>query len=387
MLVSYSRVPVVIAQRHQETPRRPKPLRRSWLRFWAHLTRTRGRASFILGALSIGLYTLLPNEAGASATTETVKQICLIVASVAASAWVLPELSSSLWTMSSEDVRRLIPDSSKQRLMHALVAADSVEPFWSDLVFEQAVHPLLQAGARPSLVVRDMNYSVLVHLNQRAEVASQTLGVHSVETVSIGHRILPHAEVDGTFWISAARTERALATEFAAVGCLARELVTFGNRQLSDADWVSAVKSLCHVAVTVNGDVQELHYDDTLDDADQIVRWSFRPESTVPGVRIPVQVSFDFPIPRDENRFPVIFSSYYCAGATVVNFKVYEGEEPVTLTFDSFFAKGLSTTSNSSPSVPARGSLSQQLSFSTGNDSILWPGSGVVFSWLPVKPR
>jgi hypothetical protein len=115
-----------------------------------------------------------------------------------------------------------------------------------------------------------------------------------------------------------------------------------------------------------------------------VVRWRFRPEvESTTGRRVPVQANFDFPLQNSENRFPVIFAGYYCAGATVISLKVYNKGKPLALTCDAFFGRGPGAHRDRNQVVPSHGSVNEQLSFSTGRDSILWPGSGIVFAWGP----
>jgi hypothetical protein len=76
-----------------------------------------------------------------------------------------------------------------------------------------------------------------------------------------------------------------------------------------------------------------------------------------------------------------MFSGYYCAGSTVATMKVYGLGEGVELRCDPFFARGLGPQSRGGDIKKSVGALSKQATFSTGRDSILWPGSGVIFDW------
>ncbi|MFL6129001.1 MAG: hypothetical protein ACJ73E_08035 [Mycobacteriales bacterium] len=315
---------------------------------------------------------------------EPLQQFALVLASVAAGAIFLPELSSNLWTMSSQQVQQLVPEERRRRLAQALIGAESDDAEWNELVYSQALVPLLTAGRQSYLVVRNMNYSVQVHLNQRATVGGTSITFHSVETSANSERVLPPAGADGSYWISVARSERALAEEFKLIGCLARELVPLDG--LIGSDWAEAMKALCRVFVSIDGQVQDVKPDEFSSSLPDVVRWRFKPEIDAAERRVPVQATFDFPVRSSESRFPVIFAGYYCAGSTVINLKVYNGGGPLALSCDSFFGRGPGLHRDGNQVVEMQGTLCQQLSFSTGRESILWPGSGLVFSWSAAPP-
>ena len=243
------------------------------------------------------------------------------------------------------------------------------------------MQPLLDAGRRRDQTIRNMNYTVHVHLDQQATFGDQVVPIHNVETVSTSERQLPSLPTGG-FWISAARTDAALREEFGRPGCLARELVDLRDDAgvpLEGQRWLDAVQQLCRVVVTINGQVQDVQF--VVDEATDIVRWRFSPEAAEIEQRVPVQVAFDFPVSASTDRFPVMFSSYYCAGSTVVSLKLYGLPADQLIRCDSFFARGLGPQSGTGELVRAQGALSQQVSFSTGRNSLLWPGSGVLFDW------
>ena len=228
-----------------------------------------------------------------------------------------------------------------------------------------------------------MTYTVQAHLNQSASLNGRTLTYHSIETLSRSERVLPAVGADGTYWISVARTQAALISEFANPACLAREVVSLeddsGELLVGDA-WLEVVQQLCSVSVTLNGEVQDLRIEAGLEGEVDVLRWKLRPEAAEGRARIPIYIGFDFPIRITEERFPVYFSGFYCAGATVVSMKVFNSAPEAELRCDAFFARGLMTHRPYNEEV-MQGLLCKQRSFSTGRDSILWPGSGVVFDW------
>lgn len=344
-----------------------------------HVTRQRARVAAVLFAFCMIAYTLVPTT---FRWDDPVRQFFLVLASVAAGAVFLPEISSDLWNLNGDQVRKLIPDERRRALARALIDADSRDPRWAELVHTQGLNPLLDAGRLSGQVVYTMNYSVQVHVHQQVTIEGRSWEVHTVETSVTAERSLPQVPDNGFLWISVARTENALAGEFGAVGCLARELVCLDG--LDGRPWWEAMtqERLCAVSVMVNGQVQEVSIQEFDESAPDIARWCFRPDLGGSDSTVPVRITFDFPLRVDERRFPVMFSGYYCAGATVISIKLYSRKE-VDLHCDAFFGRGLGERRGGEAINTTAGLICQEMSFTTGRDSILWPGSGLVFSWTP----
>lgn len=355
-------------------------------RFTAHITRTTARNALWLTAISIVLYAVvrrIPYEPIA----DPIGQILLIMAGVAAGAVFLPELSDGLWSLTASQVRQLIPGHKRTKLSRVLIAAESDDEDWNELVYNEALVPLVKASVDKHEYVKNMTYSVQAHLNEVATIAGRDLRYHSIETQSRSERVLPPHGADGTYWVSVARTDAALKSEFATAACLAREVVSLEDDDghlLTGDDWRKAMEELCAVSVTVNGEVQELRIEAGLEGEVDVLRWKFRPDTLEGGVRVPIYIGFDFPIRTTEDRFPVYFKGFYCAGATVVSMKVFNLPANADLRCDTFFAHGLKTHRHRNEDE-MQGLLCKQRSFSTGRDSILWPGSGVIFDWHDCK--
>jgi hypothetical protein len=312
---------------------------------------------------------------------DPLEQVALILAGVAASAVFLPELSSDLWRMSRDDVEKLVPHDRRASLLRSLLAAESKDPTWDELVYGQAVVPLMDAAQNPELIVRNMDYTVEVHLDNVVTFEQRTLRIHNVETLASSERVLPQRSADG-YWVSVARTQAALEFEFLSPGCLLREIVELRDEDghvLETDEWYRAMELLSSVMVTVNGQAQTV--DRRPGEVTDVVRWYFTPEGEDVSSRVPLRVSFDFPLGVDVDRFPVMFSGYYCAGSTVATIKVYGLRKGVELRCDPFFARGLGPQSRDGDIKRSDGALCKQASFSTGRNSILWPGSGVIFDW------
>ena len=348
-------------------------------RFWRHITRSRARAGLLVMLFSALIYALLKRYTPPG--HEPLQEVSLILAGVAASAVFLPELSSNLWKLSRDDVEKLVPHDRRKSLLRSLLAADSRDAAWDELVYDQAVTPLMKAAQDPELTVRNMEYTVEVHLDNLVQFGERSLRVHNVETLASSERVLPQRSADG-YWVSVARTPAALGLEFLSPGCLLREIVELRDeegRPLETDEWYQAMSALSRVMVTVNGQAQAVI--ERAGEATDVVRWYFTPEGEEVAQRVPIRIAFDFPLAADVDRFPVHFSGYYCAGATVVTIKLYGLRDGVDLQCYSFFARGLGPQTGGGDIKMSDGALSKQASFSTGRDSILWPGSGVIFDW------
>src|SRR5262245_52805217 len=77
-------------------------------RVLVHLTRSKARVAWVLIVLCSVLY--------ASVSEETVRQMTLVLASVAAAAIFLPELSSDLWNMHSDEIQKTVPEKQVEKL-------------------------------------------------------------------------------------------------------------------------------------------------------------------------------------------------------------------------------------------------------------------------------
>ncbi|MGY1604702.1 hypothetical protein [Geodermatophilus sp. SYSU D00815] len=327
--------------------------------------------------LSVAFYALLRRWEFTG--RDELQQVALILAGVAASAVFLPELSSDLWRLSRDEVEKLVPRHRRDGMLRSLLSADSQDAEWDDLVHRQAVAPLMAAAKAPEVVVKNMDYTVAVHLDRKVAVGDRVLRITQVETTSVSLRRLPRAPVDG-FFVSVARTPLALDHEFSAPGCLSREIVELRDDDgvpLPTEEWYAAMAELCDLRVEINGTYPEVRRKEG--EAADVVRWYFTPgkEETT---HVPLRVSFTFPLSPGIEEFPVFFRGYYCAGATVVTAKVYGLGADAPLRVHSFFARGLGEERREDV-VQGENDLCKVASFSSGSDSILWPGSGVLFDW------
>jgi hypothetical protein len=344
-------------------------------RVFAHLTRSTAVWGYVLAAVCIVIYALIPRD---WLIADAVRQSALILASVAIGAIVLPELPSNLWSFDAEKVRNLIPADRREGLAKSLIRAETEDERWNDLVWEKALQPLLTASREPWRYVKDMDYEIAVHLNRHLDVGGTTVNVHSVQSEQKSMRMLARPGLKQVSF-SIARTQAALEAEFSQRGCLARELVPLG--ELSGAHWQDAVREVCRVEFSVDGVALDLEAvaDPELPD---VVRWYSSSDYDLPTNWVKVGIGFDFHVSPSIDNFPVFFSGYYCAGTTDVSLKLHDGLLPSDLDCDYFVAHALEDEAR--PRTRSfENSIYRKISFSTGRDAILWPGSGVRFSWKP----
>ncbi len=355
--------------------RRPSRLRLTLRRVGSHLTRSSARWGYVVFVICVLVYAFVPKE---WEFAETVREFFLILSSVAIGAIVLPELPSNLWSIDTQRVRNLIPDAQREKLARTLISAESEDARWTDLVWSKALGPLTTATRSPWEYVQDMDYDVAVHLNRTLEFGEVTLPVHSVAVNQKSVRILGKPGLN-TVWLSVVRTNSALGREFLEEACLARELVPLGH--LEGTDWQDAVLASCQVELFIDGARIEL-VPEALAELPDVVRWRLPLQYELTPDRVRVHISFDFHLEPEVDSFPVAFSSYYCAGITDISMRLYDEKQLSELECDYFVGRALDPNSATGVTESSKG-IYKQITFSTGKDSILWPGSGVMFRWRP----
>jgi hypothetical protein len=357
--------------------REPGRARFALRRSASHFTRRSARWGYALFLICVLVYLLtylFPKSWADGA--DAAREFFLILASVAAGAVVLPELSSNLWSFDAERVRRLIPAQQREELAQNLIAAHSDDSRWTSAVWANALNPLMTASRHPWEYTVDMDYDVDVYLDRSVNVGGTSLPVHSVAVSQKSFRVLRKPGVSNV-WISIARTTSALHEEFDSAACLARELVPMG--ELEGAAWQEAVLSSCRVELLVDGAPLEL-VPDTKSGSIDVVRWYLASDCELTSDRVRTHIRFDFHLARETDNFPVMFSGYYCAGITDISLRLYSEGSQYELECEYFMGRALDPASAPGTSR-SDNTVYQQITFSTGKDSILWPGSGVMFRW------
>ncbi|RAY12442.1 hypothetical protein DPM19_25180 [Actinomadura craniellae] len=304
---------------------------------------------------------------------DPLKQFFLILIGVTAGAIFLPELGDDLWKMNADQVRRTVPDHRIVELQRSLIGAKCTSPEWAGIVWREGLNPLIEAGRKPHQIVWDAKYDISIHINGQLLDGTP---YHRVETLSRARRVLP-AVRPRRYWVSAARTEEALLTEFGIPNCLVRELITIPS--VDPTRWRDLVAAACQVRMAINGtylQVQTEPAEGLLD----VVRWYIdMPSEEWAGGLVPYTLQFDFPLQQTERSFPIIFNGYYSAGTTEISLRLSDDSETHRLECSPFIAHGLG--SYGGDLVRGDGGNPQFSMFSTPSSSLLWPGSGVLFHW------
>ncbi|MFI5425871.1 hypothetical protein [Aeromicrobium sp. UC242_57] len=315
------------------------------------------------------------------ARATTLRESALILFSVALGAIFLPDISGSLWTLSKDDVRHLIPESKVRSLQRTLVEGQVDDQHLADCAIESALLPLIRASHHPSSVYVNLRYSVDIHIDQEFSIGTKNYRVHRAEAQIGAKRVLPAGQL--YYWVSVVRRAELLRGEFAEPGCLNREVVDV-DPDISDDDWHKTVASLTNARMVVDGM--------SLEGAPSppglgtepphppgVFRWYFpAPEMTSEAdLRRTVVVSQDFPLV--ESRFPVVFGSYYVIGSTQIQVRIYSHDD-VVVKLDPFLGRALHTGEIATARV-AKPGLGTEINVTSSEDTLIWPGSGLAISW------
>lgn len=317
-----------------------------------------------------------------------VRQGAIVLASLAAGAIFMPELNSGLWRLKAREIRDTIPEHKRREFYTELIRADCSDEEWAQrwatLMWRKGVSPLLDAANDGTRIHWNVNYDVSVHLGQEVNIGRRRLDVARIETRNDYERTFLPVK-DNTVWISVAGNDASLLSEFDEDRCLNRELVALPG--LSKKSWEEQVRRLCHVRVRIGPRTVDFGADRVVtvpgDDDLKIVRWlvPILDEDTSGGL-IPCQIEIHFPAELRENNFPALLAGYYCAGRTVLSFRLYHGQapRPALRYFDEFLSEG---GGNIADWKPERFDTEerQSVTYRTPDDSLLWPGSGIYFWW------
>jgi hypothetical protein len=319
------------------------------------------------------VYYLTPGQ-----SAEPVRQFMIILASVAAAAIILPELPSALWTIDAERIRNLIPAHQREQLLQELIAAESDDQSWNEVVWRKALHPLLTASRSPWVYIADMEYDINIHLDRSVALpGGETLPVTNIAIDNKSTRILPSAEeTGGRYWVSMGRTEPSFQHEYTYSGCLARELLPMPD--LDSTEWHQLIIQQCSARLIVEGELIELT-PEVVDELPDLVRWYAPTAFDPPSKRVRVRMMLDYFTEPKVRTFTVSFLSYYCIGSTAITMKLYDSNES-SIVCESYFGRALSDNLGNNITQQHHDFFEEAV-FSTGRDSILWPGSGVHYRW------
>ena len=364
---------------------------------WHHLFRAAARRAWALIGVCFVVYLLLDRYS----TLPQLQEFVLIVAGVAGGAIFLPELSASLWDLDPARIRGLVPERKIKGLHRAVVDAslgtDREATRWADLVWHQTIEPLLAADRDRRQLQWDLRYDITVHPGKELVVAAADLAAGPDEPASaadpgtaasalavpvtfVATRLRARRVVtlapDGRFWVAAARTESALANEFAIPHCVLRELVDLP--EVEAIGWRMVVERSCRVSVHVNGVQVPLEIADG-EPIPDIVRWEGSLDRETVADYATIEISFDFPVDPATTRFPMLFPRFYSAGTTRLSFTLDSSDPLLELRMQPFLASTPGRTF-AAPSVE-RTPVVQRFVLESPPETLLWPGSGAQFEW------
>lgn len=316
------------------------------------------------------------------------RQGAIVLASLAVGAIFMPELNSGLWRLKFREIRDTVPEHKRREFFSELIKADCSDDEWAQrwatLMWRRGVIPLLDAAHDSRQIHWNVNYDISVHLGRDITIGNRHLKMAMIETRTDYERVFPPLK-DNTVWVSVAGNDASLLSEFNADGCLNRELVALPG--LSKESWAKEIRRLCRVRVRIGPRVIDFDADSIVtvpgDDDLLIVRWlvPILDEDTN-GELIACQVEFHFPADVRENNFPAVLAGYYCAGRTMLSFRLYHGQgrKPTLRYFDEFLSEGAGNIAGWKPErfdTEER----QSVTYRTPDNSLLWPGSGIYFWW------
>lgn len=272
-------------------------------------------------------------------------------------------------------------------LQRVLLRSQVGEAEWANTIMANAMQPLVEIAGRPSTVLANLSYSVQIHLNERLSVDGNVIDVHRVETLQRARRLLPRSRGRSHMWVSIARNTELIKNEFFDPNCLAREIVEF-DATWDDERWARAAKELCSARIIIDGVTKVAvtkHPDDITDPLPPgLLRWYFPSDLDGAGgaLRRPSTVAIDYPMRATQNSMPMLFSSYYCMGSLSLSLAIYGSmSHDVELRCQPFLAQALDRPVDVTPIQ--KDGLCRQILITTGDQTLLWPGSGVSVWWEP----
>jgi D-alanyl-D-alanine dipeptidase len=340
-------------------------------RLWKHVTRRTALLALLLAIGAAGLIAV----AGPS---SVVGQTGLVVVGVLLTYVLLPSQPAQLWNVEAHSLAQTIP---KKRLMDAsraiteavalqaaedeskVIARPAIQKLW-----ESSVQGIEDVIDNPSRLLLGLGYYITVTLADPAPPIVRT-------TVS-ADRCVPRAK-DDQVWFSFCSDSVALAAEFLEHdnGCLSREIVEPHPTETYDG-WCRRVATY-RVDLTVNGRpaARRANYHHALDpDRSYFLRVAFD-GSELKSTFVPTTLHVELEGSPGMRTYPVKFTSYWVVGGMDVSFQV-EGQK-VNLEVDEY----ISATHRNVHVRQFQGLAGQGWEIEAGQDNVLPPGSGAVFSW------
>ncbi len=354
-------------------------MRRVARSLWRHLTRSRAQMGWALALIGILLFGLYPSG---WLWSDPFKQLCLIVASVALGAIFLPDITSSLWGLKAEDVKDLVPEAKVRTLQATLVESQVNEARWASHITHSGLFPLIEAGKQPALVMHNVLYSANIRLSSSS--AGTGSSFNYVETRLTAERVIPRIADDERYYVAVARDEASLQGEFDQPGCLLRDVVDT-DKLASDDEWKRVVSSSVTVELVMDGLTLKGQFEPVEATTGRAAR-SLRAYFDSEGLRFRqrgaerrlVTVNLDYPLNSKVDRFVALFGGYYSLGTTQVDVRLSgPPAAQINLNYQLFFSHSLGMRDTSAQCTTSNHAA--HLVVTTPAETLLWPGSGVVF--------
>lgn len=345
-------------------------LRQALRRMYAHLL----RRTALLAMLGVGVALLVVSIVGADSAGG---QVGLVVIGTLISLALLPDEPHRLWNVNARTMAETIPNDKLSQAGSQLAGALA-----------------LQAGNL--IPTETMNHLWTSHLNELERVAKDptrlvsNLDYRISMTPRSDDTIVMEADIDSTrfvpgeteVYVSLCSNLDALMFEFGpqAAGCLLREMV-YRRPDETPAHWIERT-SACRVDLRIDGQSMPRLRVDTVGvgGADASIVRLVYPAGPLAERFCPTQLAVSFENPNT-GEFAVKFSSYYCVGSTRISFELRDTD--YRLEFNEY----LSTSTRAIDSRLISSEHSQKVTIVTTDQSVLPPGSGVVFQWVRGRRR
>lgn len=285
---------------------------------------------------------------------------------------LLPEEPSRFWRVRARDLADVVPHShllDAGRETAAALAIQSGGPAdhgLAEMLWGAAADTVAFALADVNRLVLDMDYRVTIRGDGDRQLVK---AVVTSKRCWRGH--------DRVFF-SFCTDVSALAGEFATPGSISREIVELEPGEGLD-DWERRVRTY-HVSLVIDGTELPPSFRETISQGhrSRSLRIGFDVADLPIVERLtPMRLVAEFHQAPSDRTFTVKFSNYYCLGVTHVSLEL---DDPLLEVETNEFMRGARTAV---ARVESHGLRHQEVSLETEDESVLTPGSGVVFTWNP----
>lgn len=344
-----------------------KRIRRSVTRFTRHIVRLDALRAMIFAAVGLLVVVRVGSN---SAVGET----ALVVIGTLVSYILLPAEPAKFWKIRSTDLATTVPPSELHNAGRETVTAlamqtgGQVGETTASLLWNDAFRSVTTAVSEPRRLVIDMDYRITVAHDHGRQLVRASVG---------GRRCWPGLEI---VFFSFCSDVVALTAEYASSneGSIAREIVELEEGENLKA-WERRVASY-PVSLVIDGKEHLILDRETRRFTDSSMCHRVRFEISKSRIRehfTPMQLTTEFHQTILDRRFIVKFSNYFCLGSTLLTFEV---DDPSAIIEVNDFMLDASWDVDF---YKRSGIATCQIALQTSENSVLRPGSGVVFGWRP----